>query len=171
MKTAMSLLTVLIVLTSLACGYRLGSPTLERGVGKSLGIAAFENESPLVGAGPTFTRQAREVFARQGGFRLVSPADADLILSGRILRVETPAATRRFGETGPQVGTYDLHVTVHLTLTDRTGEPRWEATLTERDDSFGAGSLGAMRANRDDALTRLARQMLERAYRQLGDVF
>jgi hypothetical protein len=169
MKTPATILALLLLVLLTACGYKLGAPeTALAGVSRSLSIPVFDNETAVIGAGAVFTREAREVFAR-GGYKLIGEDQAEFRLLGRILTIETPPGTRRFADSGPQVGSYDLSVTLHLKLVDVAGMVLWEMTVTDRDDSFGAATLGSVRANRDEALVRLARRLLERVYREMGE--
>jgi len=161
-----------VALQAAGCGYKLGgAPSNWSLAGKKMAIPIFSNNTTDPDAEIAFTMAARETFSTRKGIVVTSRADADWILTGTVLSLDDPVATRREMDTGHRVASHDLTARVRLQLTDKSGMPLWETTLFERSDFSGNAKQVQVSYNRQDALKRLATHMMEQAYTELAEGF
>ncbi len=117
-KRSMGCLLGLLLLTGCA-GYQLG-PTngLEAGE-KSLQINPFPNQTMQPGLTDAVTSQLRKQFQRDGTFRLATHGDADIVLSGSLVKYQRVEVTLASQDV-LTVRDFRLSVTAHVAARERS---------------------------------------------------
>lgn len=157
----------LFLLSTSACGYRLGAHPCESPVAaKSIAIPLFENDSFEPRLENLFTMAFRERIKAMPCLSLGSGEEADALLKGRIVSVDSyPVAVNEdFFATE-----YRMHVVLALCL-ERCGdgEVLWREDRLEEEVSFYATSDPLLlKDNREEALMRLSSRISERAVDRL----
>lgn len=152
------------------CGYKFGETKSNWArSGRTLAIPVFSNDSHEPAAETIFTSAARQTFAEAGGFKLAS--EGDFILKGRILSIDRPASVHRQADDGPRVAANDMEVQMELLLIDKSGLELWRTSIFGRNDMLGDAQISHLRWNRREALARLAKNMMQRAYLELSEGF
>jgi lipopolysaccharide assembly LptE-like protein len=122
-----------LLLAAAGCGYHLAAS----GSGlpqdaKTIYVARFSNTSRFTGFNDQFMRYMKDEIAEHKRLQLVDePSQADLVLTGEILRVETaPAGFNAVSEAS----IYQQYMVVHAQLEDRhTDKVIWSNVLSSID--------------------------------------
>ena len=159
-----------ILALSLGCsGYRVVHASDGLGPIKKVAVQTLSNHSFEPGLELLVTEALRRELARRGGVVVVSdPGDADLVLSGAVLELQTNA--RSFSSIA-----FALEYQIDMSLALQARRPDgsligldpaalrdWELYLTSAD-------VEAERRNRDEALRRLAAVLAGRVRDSLAD--
>lgn len=167
---ARSALLALAVAVGAGCsGYHVVRTSEGLGPVKRVAIQTLHNNSYEPGLEVLMTEALRREFQRRGGATLVSdPAQADLVLAGSVLQLET--TVRSFSSIAFALE-YQVQMQLALTATRADGSAvvvdpnalfEWELYLTSADVEAG-------RKNRDEALRRLAAVIASRVRESLAE--
>lgn len=157
-------LVAVSLLFSGACGYALAGRgnTLPTHV-RTIGVPAFENQSPVDNVDQLVTDEVRREFQGRGSLRIVPDASGvDAVLKGTILRVELQPLSINAERQGTR---YLIAVTASVEFTDARegGKVLWSnpaLTLREEYDvpsDVSAADPAAVFRQDQNALQRLAR--------------
>jgi hypothetical protein len=152
------------------CGYQF--VRYEGGLGQvgSVAIETLANESYEPGVETIVAEALRREFLRRGAVRLTDDVGgADLVLSGRVLPIET---------VGLSYSSIVLAIEYQLTLSlalqatrgDGTSVPIDPRALRESERYLVSGDVEATRTNREEALRRVAGVLAERVHDALAEV-
>jgi len=128
---------LLLLAPLIACGYQLGGTSAAIPAGaRTIGIQLFKSHVRETGLEVHLRRAIEEEFRRRGVLRVVTPAEADLVLSGDIRRfTDVPVA---FSATDEAVQ-YQTVVQVGMRLVERaTGRVLHETKVLQESQDFGA---------------------------------
>lgn len=153
------------VLLAAGCGYRLAAGDL-RDVG-AVAIVTPRNEAGEPGVDRIVGDALRQELLRRSGARIAdNPATADVVVSGRVLAVETSA---RSLSSVVLVLEYETNVTLELKAA-RGDEVLVAATrLQESERHLASADVEAQRKNREEAVRRVASMLAARFMDLLGD--
>lgn len=165
----LALLVVAVAVAAGCSGYRVVRASEGLGPVKRVAVQTLHNNSYEPGLELMVTDALRREFQRRGGATLVSdPAQADLVLAGAVLQLETTA--RSFSSIAFALE-YQVQMQLALTATRADGsvvmvDPNalyeWELYLTSADVEAG-------RKNRDEALRRLSAVIASRVRESLAE--
>ena len=155
---------VLIVFLCGGCAYSLVRYDGGLGDVRSVTIDTPENDSYEPGVEYIVADALRREFLRRRAVRLVEDSSqADLVLTGRVLRIE--ASGRSFSSV---VLALEYEVTLSLDLqarrTDGSEVPIDPRALRESERYLASADAEALRKNREEALRRLATLLAGRVY-------
>jgi hypothetical protein len=159
-----------VVASGAGCsGYRFVRSSEGLGPVQRVAIQTLQNNSYEPGLDVLVTDALRREFQRRGGATLVSdPAQADLVLAGSVLELQTSA--RSFSSIAFALE-YQVQMQISLTAMRADGSAvaidpnalfEWELYLTSAD-------VEAERRNRDEALRRLASVLASRVRESLAE--
>lgn len=153
----------LSLLALAACGYRLGVGSCESDVvARNIAVPLFQNESHEPRLENLLTEAFRDRIQALPCVSLCSPGQADALLKGKILSVEsyTVAVDEEFFAME-----YRLQVVMAVSLVrSEDGEVLWRDGGLEEEVSFYASSDPLLfKDNREEALMALSSRMSERA--------
>lgn len=155
-----------------ACGYhRIGRSEAIPSWIKTIYIAPFSNHSNELLLGTWITDALRREFLRGGGgIALASKENADVILEGDIVRVDTTGLSYL---TYSQTVERRISVDCALRIIDRkTGQVLWQTTNLQRDEGFLVGQeMMQTEGFKEEALKQLSRYMAELIYHRITEVF
>jgi len=159
------LLLLALALFLPGCGYRLAAGDL-RDVG-AVAVVTPRNEAGEPGLDRVVGDALRRELLRRSGARIAdNPATADVVVSGRVLAVETSA---RALSSVVLVLEYETNVTVELEAA-RGGKMLIAATrLQESERHLASADVEAQRKNREEAVRRVASMLAARFMDLLGD--
>jgi len=156
-----------ILLTAASCGYRVGSVPCEAlDPVRTVAVPLFQNDSLALRAGDLFTEAFRERLQAIPCIRLHPGKDADAVLKGVVLSVNTfPVAV----DTDFLALQYGVRVALSVSLVQRNdGKTLWESGEVEEEGRFYASSDPMLfQNNRYEAIKKLSRRMSERVMDQL----
>ena len=157
----------LSLLTMVACGYRMGDVPCESPVAaKRIAIPLFQNRSLEPRLENLLTMAFRERIQALPCVTLGSDKEADVLLKGRILSVDsrTAAVDEEFFAME-----YRIRVVMAVSVVRREdGEVLWRDDRLEEEESFYATSNPLLfKDNREEALMKLSRRMSEKAVDRL----
>ena len=158
-------LWLLLCALALGCGYRLAAGDL-RDAG-SIAIVTPKNDAREPGYEQVMADALRRELLRRAGAHLAeNPAHADLVVSGRIIQVDT--APRAFSSV---VLALEYEANVSVELRARRGEQDVvpAGRLSESERYLASADIEAQRKNRDEALRRVAAVLAARFLDQVGD--
>ncbi|MBX7114682.1 MAG: hypothetical protein K1X64_10185 [Myxococcaceae bacterium] len=157
----MRTLVALLLCFSAGCGYRFVRPggELPNGI-RALQVPVFKNETSESGAEAVFTQAFREQLMRAG---TLGDDDADGRVEGTLLSVTGAPLMVSPG----RFPSYRLTATVSVTLL-QTGKRIRQATLTQHEDYLSGADILFTEANRQNALRRLAQNVMREAYERLA---
>ena len=163
----MSLRRLLVALALLlaGCGYRLAAADL-RDVG-SVAIVTPRNEAGEPGLDRIVADALRRELLRRSGSRLAeSPSDADIVVRGRIVEVQTSARS-----LSSVVLVLEYETAVTLELEAARGEKVVVAAtrFQETERHLASADVEAQRKNREEAVRRVASVLAARFLDLLGD--
>ena len=161
------LMVLFIALAMTRCGYRVIRYDEVLGDNRSLAIRTPSNESFDSGVEFTVAKALRREALRRGGLRLVeNPAAADIVLSGRVLPIQTVARS-----VSSVVLTLEYEITLSLELMARTSAGRTiildPESLRETERYLASANVEVTRKNREEALRFLASTIANRVYDNL----
>jgi len=161
------------LLCAVACGYRMGGGAGEEFlVVRTVAVPLFQNRSYEPLAEDVFTRSFREGVRSLPCVALTSSQEAEALLRGTVLSVESfPVGV----DESFLVLEYGLRAVVSVSLESRGGgEVLWEGGYIEEEIRFYAGRSGPdpsdpmlLQENRREALVRLSQRMSQRAMDRL----
>ncbi len=146
---------ILAALLAAACGYRLsGRVNTLPADAATLAVPAFRNESARAQAEQFVTYAVRDEFIRRSRLRLVdSPADADLLLEGKIAAFRTTPLS--YSEAGA-ANLYEVRLVLDVRLLDtRSGEILFQGEAISFRDTYETES-GDFFSQESGALDRIA---------------
>ncbi len=156
-------LGVLVLLSG--CGYRLVGAGL--GDAGSIAIRTPANESREPGLELVVAAALRRELLRRDGARLVEdPAQASLVVSGRVLPV--PRRSRSFSSTVLSLEE-EVVLRLDLSVARRDGGEIGLEDLEESERYLASADIEAHRKNRDEALRRVAVVLASRFFDVLGE--
>lgn len=160
-------LTGISILAAAACGYRMGAYPCESPVAtKSIAIPLFQNRSLEPRLENVLTMAFRGRIQEMPCVTLCSHKEADALLKGTILSVDshTAAVNEQFFAME-----YRMRVVIAVSLVRRAdGEVLWQDDRLEEEVSFYATSDPLLfKDNRDEALAKLSHRMSEKAVDRL----
>jgi hypothetical protein len=155
------------ILATVACGYRMGAQPCESPVAaRNIAIPLFENQSLEPRLENLLTTAFRERIQALPCVTLCSKGEAEALLKGRILSVDsrTSAVDEEFFAME-----YRMRVVMAVSLVRRgDGEVLWRDDRLEEEVSFYATSNPLLfKDNREEALMKLSRRMSEKAVDRL----
>lgn len=165
------LLAACLAVALSGCGYSLVRYSDGLGSVRSVAVVTPENASKVPGLDRLVADRLREEFLKRGAVRLIErPAEADLVLRGRVLPVR--GAAQSFTST---VVALEVEVTLALDLAatrrDGTGVPLDPQALFETERYLASADPEAQRKNREEALRRastvLAGRVVDALYASL----
>jgi Lipopolysaccharide-assembly len=157
----------LFLLATAACGYRLGAHPCESPIAaKSIAIPLFENDSFEPRLENLFTKAFRERIKATPCVSLGSGEEADALLKGRVVSVDTykVAVNEEFLAVE-----YRMRVVLAVSLERRVdGKVLWRQDRLEEEVPFYATSDPLLfNDNREEALMRLSSRMSEKVVDRL----
>jgi len=163
----LDLLALTLALATTVCGYRVVRYEGALGDNRALAIRTPSNESFDAGIEFTVAEALRREALRRGGLTLVeSPSAADVVLSGRVLPIQTIARS-----VSSVVLTLEYEVTLRLELTARTRGGRKVVldpeSLRETERYLASANVEVTRKNWQEALRLLASTIANRVYDDL----
>lgn len=158
------LLVLLTCIGLLGCGYTLvGQGSLPKHI-KTIAVPIFENDTLEAGIEDVITQAFIDVYVKGGKVRLVSEAEADAILRGRVRSYNSDEAVA-YNEQN-EVSSYKLIVAVDVELEDLTHDKiLWKAESLSEDVDFEGGSdvtIPTQQQNEEEALEQLAEELAKR---------
>jgi hypothetical protein len=152
------------------CGYKLVRYGDGLGEVDSVAIETLANESYEPGVETIVAEAFRREFLRRGAVRLTDDVGgADLVLSGRVLPIETVGLSYSSIVLAIEYQ-LTLSVAIQATRGDGTPVPIDPRALRESERYLVSGDLEATRTNREEALRRVAGVLAERVHDALAEV-
>ncbi len=154
-------------LATTQCGYHFIRYDAALGNNRSLAIRTPSNESFDPGVEFTVANALRREGLRRGGLDIVeNPADADVVLSGKVLPIQTVGRS-----VSSVVLTLEYEITLRLELQARTRDgrdiPLDPESLRETERYLASANVEVTRKNREEALRLLASTIASRVYDDL----
>lgn len=157
------LLVIFSLVSGAACGYRvLGSEVTASGTRPKLAIPLFTNRSDEVGLEAIFANALIGAFSQSHIARVTAASQADLVLQGDILKVESTS-----------LAYYDIDrslvrriaITVELTLKERPeGKTRWKDVQVLEADYVVYPNYHYGEANREQSIREAAAILAQRIH-------
>jgi hypothetical protein len=158
-------LTLLLIPLLAGCGYRLAAGDL-RDVG-AVAIVTPSNDAGEPGLDRIVGDALRRELLRRSGARLAeTPASADVVVTGRVIDVETSA---RSVSSVVLVLEYETIVTVELQAARGEKVVIAATRFEESERHLASADVEAQRKNRDEAVRRVASLLAARFMDLLGD--
>lgn len=155
----------LLCALALGCGYHLAAGDL-REAGR-VAVITPRNDAREPGYEQVMGDALRRELLRRAGAHLAEdPAKADLVVSGRIVQVQT--SPRAFSSVMLALE-YEANVSVELHARRGEQELVANAQLSESERYLASADIEAQRKNRDEALRRVAAVLAARFLDQVGD--
>jgi len=154
-----------------ACGYRFNDEPTTFGPGlRTVFVDVFANRTGEPYAANIFRSAFIDRFVQEGRFSLAaSRGEADLILRGSVRSVQTIPLAYQAGNVAAE---NRLAVTLELNLDERvTGRTLWSNASFTGTEDYAVASVNLSETSRKDALTKLASDAAERAYRLIMSGF
>ncbi len=171
MRFCLAVLCLALPVLFSACGYH----RVERSAAipswiKTIYIAPFSNRSSELLLGVWITDDLRREFLRGGALALAPRDQADVILEGDVIRVETAGLSFL---TYNQATERRISAECALKIIDRkTGQVLWQTNNLNRDEGFLVGQdLVQTEGFKEGALKQLSRYMAQTIYHRITDVF
>jgi hypothetical protein len=162
---------LLIVLILASCGYRFtGEETrLDPGL-KTVFVDIFTNRTGEAYAENIFRAAFINRFVQEGRFTLASGrGEADVILRGSVRSLRASPLAYKAGDLAAE---NRLAVTLELNLDERlSGRNLWSDTAFTATADYAVTTVNLAEAGRKNALTKLANDAAERAYRLMMSGF
>ena len=156
-----------IVLATTQCGYHFIRYDAAVGDYRSLAIRTPANESFDPGVEFTVANALRREGLRRGGLEIVeNPADADVVLSGVVLPIQTVG---RSVSSVVLAVEYEITLRLELKAETRVGRsiPLDPLSLQETERYLASANVEVTRKNREEALRLLASTIANRVYDNL----
>ena len=153
-----------------SCGYSLVDYQNPPEGLASVSILTFSNDSYEPGIELVFADALRKEFLRRGAISVVNdPAEADLILSGKIDRIKT--RSRTFTSVALVLEfEITLDIDVFATLRDGSMIPVEPFAMRETERYLASADIEASRKNREEALRKLSAVLAVRTHDMLYEV-
>jgi hypothetical protein len=156
---------VVALLVICGCGYRMASGDLREA--GAIAIVTPRNDGREPGYERVVADALRRELLRRAGARLAEdPAKAGLVVSGRIVEVET--APRSFTSVVLALE-YEARVSVELRARRGEEDVVGATRLSESERYLASADIEAQRKNREEALRRVASVLAARFLDQVGD--
>ena len=135
----------------------------------TIAVPTWENRTPYRGIEAVFTEKLIEAVNRRGLARVVPPAEAEAILTGRVVSISD--ATASYRPTGPDTyapADYRIMVVAEIRVTRRSDQKLlWALTSIQEEAYYDARAEPLRQGSaRQDALARtaeaIARQVVDR---------
>lgn len=150
---------------ALGCGYHLAAGDL-REAGR-VAVVTPRNDAREPGYEQVVADALRRELLRRAGSHLAEdPAHADLVVTGRIVQVQT--SPRAFSSVMLALE-YEANVSVELHARRGWQDLVANAELSESERYLASADIEAQRKNRDEALRRVAAVLAARFLDQVGD--
>ena len=146
------------------CSYKQVKYGQALGDARQVSIQTLANDSDEPGIEMMVSEALRREFLRRGAVSLVADAqDADLVLSGRVLRIRTQP--RSFSAVVLALE-YSVTLQIDIQVAMRDGErvPIDSRSLRETEIYLASSDLEAGRKDRDEALRRISSLLAARVY-------
>lgn len=159
----------LMGLTLAACGYQLaGMGQLPGGVNR-LAIAVLANRTIYSALQTTITNALIDEFSHRRPGLIVSLEQAEAVLSGTILSMESETVSRA---TTQAASGRHVVIRVALTLTNKAGQILWQDPGLRFEQAYAVSSNKITSdANRQEAMDKAAGRLAEYVYERLTDAF
>ena len=156
---------VAVALLVCGCGYHLASGDLKQA--GTIAIVTPRNDAREPGYERVLADALRRELLRRAGARLAEdPAQAELVVSGRIVGVDT--SPRSFSSVVLALE-YEANVSVELRARRGDVDVVESSRLSESERYLASADIEAQRKNRDEALRRVASVLAARFLDQVGD--
>jgi hypothetical protein len=170
-KMGIGVLMVLAALLLTGCGYSLqgGRGSFAPGV-RTVFVDVFTNKTSEANADSIFRIAFSSLIVQNGHFRLAqSPGEADAIFRGTILGLQSsPLAYKTTNLSAED----RITVTMQISFEEReSGKVLWADDAYTGTGDYRVTTVGATETSRRDALTKLANDTAERAYRLMMSDF
>jgi outer membrane lipopolysaccharide assembly protein LptE/RlpB len=154
----------------IGCGYRLAGRGELPGKVQSIAVRMLENRSSETGVETLITNALINELNRRRHGAVSAPDRADAVLAGTIDSLSWDTVAHRGVNTAAERKVY---ATISLTLTDRSGKVLWQRSGLSGSQAYTVVSDNktATELNRRQAVSVLAEQVAENAYRRLTDNF
>ncbi|UCE87352.1 MAG: hypothetical protein JSU66_06425 [Deltaproteobacteria bacterium] len=168
---SVSTLLLIATLALAGCGYELIRYRSAGGELRTVAVRPLRNDAMDPGYGREVTDAILREILRRGALRIVrDPADADLVLSGRVKPIQTRASSF---DSIVLALEYEVFVGLELTVVQRDGEERAlpASTLRASERYTTSADVEALRKNREEALRRVATLLASRVHDTLSEGF
>jgi outer membrane lipopolysaccharide assembly protein LptE/RlpB len=163
--------SLLLLLLATSCGYTLVDYQNPPEGLTSVSIQTFSNQSYEPGIELVVADALRREFLRRGAISVRNdPANADLVLTGKIGRIRT--RSRTFSSVALALE-YDitLELDIVATLRDGTVIPVEKGAMRETERYLASADVEATRKNREEALRKLSAVLAVRTHDMLYEVY
>jgi hypothetical protein len=166
----MALALLLLAGAATACGYQLVGYARPEGAARRVALPTLRNDSYEPGIELLVGDALRREFLRRGAFTLTDdPSEADLVISGRVLPIQTESSS--FSSVVLALE-YQLVLSLDLHASRADGgeialDPR---ALRETERYLASADAQALRKNRSEALRRMASLLAVRVHDALYEV-
>ncbi|HEY8154055.1 MAG TPA: LPS assembly lipoprotein LptE [Myxococcota bacterium] len=161
---------VLFGFVAAGCGYQLVDYARPEGGARRVALPTLRNDSYEPGVELLVADALRREFLRRGAFRLTEdPAAADLVVSGRVLPIQTSSSS--FSSVVLALE-YQVSLTLdlHARRADGSEIPLDSRSLRETERYLASADVAALRRNREEALRRLASLIAVRVHDEVFEV-
>ncbi len=166
-----SLFLLFLVCILSGCGYHRAGRTAELPEWiQTIYIAPWDNRSNELLLGPWVTAELRHEFLRGRALKLVPEQEADVILRGNIVQVDTGGLSyTRYDQTVER----RISMRCSITLEDRrTGRVLWTTRDIRREEAFWVRTeVMQTEGEKNLALRKLSRDVAEDVYHRVTGVF
>jgi hypothetical protein len=170
-KIRAGVLLVLAALLLAGCGYSWvgGRGSFAPGV-RTIFVDVFTNNTSEANADSIFRVAFNNQIVQNGHFKLAqSPEEADAVFRGTLLGLSSSPLSYKAANLSAEDR---ITVTLRLSLEEReTGKVLWANDAYTGTGDYPVTSVGATEASRRNALTKLANDTAERAYRLMMSDF
>jgi hypothetical protein len=152
------------------CGYQLVDYARPPDGARRLALPTLRNDSYEPGVELLVADALRREFLRRGAFELTSdPAAADVVVSGRVLPLETNSSSFSSAVLALE---YQVSMTLALEATRKDGStvPLDARSLHETERYLASADVEALRRNREEALRRLAGLLAVRVHDEVFEL-
>ncbi len=153
------------------CGYQLGERTAELPSWiQTIYVEPWDNRSNELLLGPWMTAELRQEFLRGNSLELAPREKADVILTGKVIQVDTAGLSYTRYDTSVE---RRISVVCSVTLEDRhTGRILWTTSNIRREEAFWVGADAIKTEDlKNQALKKLSRDVAETIYHRISGVF
>ena len=167
-RKALWIILVLWVVFS-ACGYRFaGSGSFPSGI-KTISITIFENRTAETGLENIVTNDLIYEVTRSKEVALIRKDKAEANLSGVIVSTQTGSISRSSVDTSTE---RRVTVTLNLKLTNTSGIIIWSAKGVAESEAYVVeDDKQGTEQNRQDAISRASKRLVEKIYNRLTEDF
>ncbi len=171
MARPLAALLLCLILFLAGCGYHRAERTAELPSWiQTIYIAPWDNRSNELLLGPWMTAELRQEFLRGSGLSLAPEDEADVILRGKVVQVNTSGLSyTRYDQSVER----RISVECEVSLEDRrTGRVLWQTDNIRREEAFWVGTeVMETEGLKNQALQKLSRDVAETIYHRITGVF